>query len=200
MGSGLGLLGLVGTKWCNVNKFIFSDCHEHVLQKLCANIILNTLPQCDSTTRESLDLSFQPVTSNDQPGKSDRFCDFPPGNVPESWSESKGGEHSKSIQTKCLSHEHPSLKNLFSLTLEELLQTYCCDIEAPNTEWSKTKCFNHNKRIWLSELDWERFSEDDVRSSCFQDVDVILATGNNDIMAGHYYFMAGGGGQVCMNI
>ncbi len=178
LGSGLGLLGLVITKWCNVSQFIFSDCHEHVLQKLCANIILNTVPKCDSITDEASSNILDELVTNNDGDQCIRSSDFSKEHVQDkSHDVEKSKQHKEITQIKCAHLGCPSLKSLFNLTLEELSQMYWSDIKkTSNPKLPKTMCLNHNKKVWLSELDWEDYSEDDLLS-CFQDVDTIVAAG-----------------------
>lgn len=43
LGSGVGLTGVTICRSCSLNRFVFSDCHPSVLQKLRNNIQLNGL-------------------------------------------------------------------------------------------------------------------------------------------------------------
>ncbi|KAG8006561.1 Protein-lysine N-methyltransferase EEF2KMT [Nibea albiflora] len=50
LGSGVGLTGITICRSCSLNRFVFSDCHPSVLQKLRNNIQLNGLTDQTSPT------------------------------------------------------------------------------------------------------------------------------------------------------
>lgn len=54
LGSGIGLTGIVLCRSCSLTKYIFSDCHQTVLQRLKDNIT-NCLANCDGVSVEELD-------------------------------------------------------------------------------------------------------------------------------------------------
>ena len=41
LGCGLGFVGVATCRLCRVNKYVFTDCHEHVLERLKENIQIN---------------------------------------------------------------------------------------------------------------------------------------------------------------
>ncbi len=59
LGSGLGFAGIAISKTCQPRKYVFSDCHDFVLQKLAANIVLNfhqcTCEQSSSSSLRKVD-------------------------------------------------------------------------------------------------------------------------------------------------
>ncbi|XP_026182019.1 protein-lysine N-methyltransferase EEF2KMT isoform X2 [Mastacembelus armatus] len=57
LGSGVGLTGITICRSCSPNRFIFSDCHTTVLQKLRDNVQLNGLTEqlCPAVRVEQLD-------------------------------------------------------------------------------------------------------------------------------------------------
>lgn len=54
LGSGIGLTGIVLCRSCSLTKYIFSDCHQTVLQRLKDNVT-NCLANCDDVSVEELD-------------------------------------------------------------------------------------------------------------------------------------------------
>ncbi|CAN2391126.1 methyltransferase activity [Pristimantis euphronides] len=63
LGSGIGLTGLVICKTCSPKKYIFSDCHQKVLQQLRENIQLNgfTLSEEHSGTRRNRETAISVI-------------------------------------------------------------------------------------------------------------------------------------------
>lgn len=45
LGSGVGLTGITICRSCSPNRFVFSDCHSRVLQKLKDNVHVNGLTE-----------------------------------------------------------------------------------------------------------------------------------------------------------
>uniref|UniRef100_A0A3B4VPC4 Eukaryotic elongation factor 2 lysine methyltransferase n=2 Tax=Seriola dumerili TaxID=41447 RepID=A0A3B4VPC4_SERDU len=62
LGSGVGLTGITVCRSCSPNRFVFSDCHPSVLQKLRANVQLNGLSEQTSPTVRVEELDWTGVT------------------------------------------------------------------------------------------------------------------------------------------
>ena len=155
LGSGLGLTGLVISMTCQPKKYIFSDCHEQVLQKLAANIVLN-FTSCDhSTNRKCSDAELNADTlCNSVYSQQDSYlfrqCDIC----------RKGSEM------------------LFSSTYLEICEKYWSPIKRScQTKYNLHNMqLNINKNIQLSQIDWEQFNKEDILA-IFNDVDTIVVAG-----------------------
>ncbi|KAM9392282.1 protein-lysine N-methyltransferase EEF2KMT isoform 2-T2 [Pholidichthys leucotaenia] len=62
LGSGVGLTGITICRCCSPNKFVFSDCHATVLQKLRENVQLNGLSEQTSSTVRVEELDWTAAT------------------------------------------------------------------------------------------------------------------------------------------
>ncbi|GLD72419.1 protein-lysine N-methyltransferase EEF2KMT isoform X1 [Lates japonicus] len=62
LGSGVGLTGITICRSCSPNRFVFSDCHPSVLQKLRANVQLNGLTEQETPTVSVEELDWTAAT------------------------------------------------------------------------------------------------------------------------------------------
>lgn len=62
LGSGVGLTGITICHACGPSRFVFSDCHSSVLQKLQHNVQLNGLKQQTSPAVSVEELDWTAVT------------------------------------------------------------------------------------------------------------------------------------------
>ncbi|XP_049417452.1 protein-lysine N-methyltransferase EEF2KMT isoform X2 [Epinephelus fuscoguttatus] len=62
LGSGVGLTGITICRSCSPNRYIFSDCHHKVLQKLRDNVQLNGLTEQTSPTVAVEEMDWTTVT------------------------------------------------------------------------------------------------------------------------------------------
>ncbi|XP_050929662.1 protein-lysine N-methyltransferase EEF2KMT isoform X2 [Lates calcarifer] len=62
LGSGVGLTGITICRSCSPNRFVFSDCHPSVLQKLRANVQLNGLTEQQTPTVSVEELDWTAAT------------------------------------------------------------------------------------------------------------------------------------------
>ena len=154
LGSGLGLTGLVISKMCQPNKYIFSDCHEQVLQKLAANIILNYI-SCDHVS----DTNWLDTALNSSSALS---------------GISVYSEQKFLLCDMC----RKASEMLFSLTYCEICEKYWSTV----TTNRENRCdlhssqLNINRKVQLSQVDWEDYNKEDILTT-FNDVDTIVAAG-----------------------
>ncbi|MEM5709755.1 hypothetical protein, partial [Elizabethkingia meningoseptica] len=62
LGSGVGLTGITVCRSCSPSRFVFSDCHPSVLQKLRANVQLNGLSEQTTPAVRVEELDWTEVT------------------------------------------------------------------------------------------------------------------------------------------
>ncbi|XP_074552148.1 protein-lysine N-methyltransferase EEF2KMT isoform X2 [Halichoeres trimaculatus] len=62
LGSGVGLTGITICRSCSPNRFVFSDCHPSVLQKLQNNVELNSLTKRETPEVSVEELDWRAVT------------------------------------------------------------------------------------------------------------------------------------------
>jgi len=64
LGSGAGLTGITICRSCSPHKFVFSDCHSTVLQKLRDNVRLNGLSEQTSPAASVDELDWTSATED----------------------------------------------------------------------------------------------------------------------------------------
>ena len=176
LGSGLGMLGLAVCKKCAIQRYTFTDCHNHVLNLLASNIHINAKKDSESEEAVQTQCVKRARRSYEEDVHSDTVdCGIKPSHVEsdDSLFTHATGSCDSLTSTNCVKCESATSNSVSKN--DSISEEVYLDIDT----WKQTSDhlyqYRHDNKLQLCKLDWEHVADNVV--SQLGNTDVILAAG-----------------------
>ena len=166
LGCGLGLTGLIICRTCHPSHYVFTDCHQQVLQTLCENIEINkTASDLGRIAGDSLENNDRNLCCKDHDSSSDK--EIIGGDI----IDNGDGENTNGLQSchTCVMAQCTKTLCKANCQSEEEIYGQCGKEDLASAMIGRFDC-----KITMETLDWESVEDDCLKNL---HADVILAAG-----------------------